>query len=197
MVLCLPLLVGLDGVDKMSKSLGNHVGVTEKAHDMFGKCMRAPDPCMRNYFELLTPVAGEAIVALCDPGKTHPMEAKKRLGMEIVGQYHGVEAAARARSEWEALHQKSAATEAVVVPEGTPTLKLDGGLVRDGWVGAIDLVVFCGFAASRGEARRLVAESGVRLNGQAMSDPLAMVAVKSGDVIQRGKRKFFKLEVQG
>lgn len=194
-VMITPILVGLDGTEKMSKSLGNYVGVTEPAHDMFGKLMSVPDSIMANYYILLTGVPETEVRTLTDPRKTHPMEAKKRLAVEVTAHFHSREAAERAREEWEKIHQKKASTGELVVPEDTPTVRLGGDVVKDGQAGALKLIVACGFAASNSDARRLVAESGIRLNGELISDPLGSVAVKSGDILQRGKRKFVRIEI--
>ncbi len=196
-VMTMPILVGLDGHEKMSKSLGNYVGVTEPAHDMFGKLMSVPDLCMSNYLTLLTSIPEAEIRTLVDPTRTHPMEAKKRLGVEVATAFHSREEAEKGRREWEAIHQKCASSGELVVPADTPTVTVG----RDwadaaGEVPKLKLIVHCGFAASNSEARRLVAEKGIQLNGKAIEDPNGTVAVKSGDVLQRGKRKFVRLEIQ-
>jgi len=195
-VMVLPILVGLDGREKMSKSLGNYVGVTESAHDMFGKLMRVPDECMANYLTLLTDIPEEEIRVLTDPARTHPMEAKKRMAGEIVAAFHGRKEADRARREWEQIHQKKARTGELVVPADTPTVTVHGRDMEDGRVPIIWLAVHCGFAGSNGEVRRLIAERGIRFNGEVVSDPLARLEIKTGDILQRGKRKFVRLEVK-
>ncbi|MEP0844292.1 MAG: tyrosine--tRNA ligase [Phycisphaerae bacterium] len=194
-VVTMPILVGLDGRQKMSKSLGNYVGVTESAHDMFGKLMSVPDECMANYFTLLTDTPTEKIAAACDPKRTHPMEAKKKLAHKVSCGFCGHEAALRAQAEWEAIHQKKAATGGLVVPADTPTITLPPDGLRDGRIGAIKLVVAAGFATSNGDARRQIEEHGIRLNGEVITDALGTVAVKDGDVLQRGKRKFVRLSL--
>lgn len=195
-VMIMPILVGLDGQQKMSKSLGNYVGVTEGPHDMFGKLMSVPDHVMANYLTLLTAVPAEEIRRLADPAQTHPMEAKKRLAAEVTAGFHGLEAAQRARQEWEAIHQKKAATGELVVPADTPAIELPRGTVCDGQAPALQLIVEAGFATSKSEARRLIEEGGIRLNGEVVKDPLGTVGVKDGDVLQRGKRKFVRLTVR-
>lgn len=195
-VMIMPILVGLDGVQKMSKSLGNYVGVTEAPHDMFGKLMSVPDGCMSNYFTLLTAIPVDEIRRLADARQTHPMEAKKRLAVEVTAGFHGSDAAEQARREWEAIHQKKAATGELVVPADTPTVELSRGDLQDGRLQAIKLIVAVGFAASNGEARRLIEEGGIRLNGQPVEDALGTVEIKDGDIVQRGKRKFVRLAVQ-
>src|SRR5262249_5517021 len=97
----LPILRGLDGVRRMGKSLGNYIGVGEPAYDMFAKVMSIPDDLMCEWFELLTDRTAEEIARLVNPGVTHPMEAKKALGRDIVTFYHGAAAAAEAQAEWE------------------------------------------------------------------------------------------------
>lgn len=196
-VITMPILVGLDGHEKMSKSLGNYVGVNEAPHDMFGKLMSVPDSCMVNYLTLLTSMPEADIRALVDPAKTHPMEAKKRLAAEVTAAFHSRETAEQARREWEAIHQKVAATDELVVPADTPTVTVGRELLEaDGEVPKLKLIVHCGFAGSNGEARRLIAESGIRLNGKVIDDPNGTIAVKTDDILQRGKRKFAKLQVQ-
>ncbi len=195
-VMVMPILVGLDGHEKMSKSLGNYVGVSEPAHDMFGKLMSVPDPCMVNYLTLLTFMPEVEIKALVDTAQTHPMDAKKRLAAEVTAAFHGKGLAAAAQAEWEAIHQKKAAGGELVVPTDTPTVAVGADLLEDGAVPKLRLIVHCGFAASNGEARRLIAEQGIRLNGAVIDDPNGTIAVKDGDVLQRGKRKFVRLQLQ-
>lgn len=194
-VMIMPILVGLDGKEKMSKSLGNYVGVTESAHDMFGKLMSVPDTCMKDYFTLLTALPEQEIGVICNPAKTHPMEAKKRLAEAVASAFHPVDAVKAARQEWEAIHQKKSSTGELVVPEDTPTISVGAGLLDGGTIVAAKLIVHCGFATSNSEARRLVSESGIRLNGEALQDAMAALTIKTGDVLQRGKRKFVRLEM--
>ncbi|GMU23153.1 MAG: tyrosine--tRNA ligase [Phycisphaerae bacterium] len=194
-VMIMPILVGLDGQQKMSKSLGNYVGVTESPHDMFGKLMSVPDEVMANYLTVLTSVPAAEIGAITDPQRTHPMEAKKRLAAEITAQFHGGDAAGHARTEWEQIHQKKAATGELIVPADTPTVDV-GRIVQGSEAPTLKLIVEAGFAGTNSEARRLVEEKGIRLNGQVVEDPLGMLPVKDGDVLQRGKRKFVRLGVR-
>jgi tyrosyl-tRNA synthetase len=195
-VITMPILVGLDGHEKMSKSLGNYVGVTEAPHDMFGKLMSVPDYCMANYLTLLTAMPEPEIKTIVDPAKTHPMEAKKWLAALVTAAFHSPETADQARREWEAIHQKKAATDELVVPADTPTVAIGADLLdANGETLKLKLIVRCGFAASNNEARRLVAEAGIRLNGKVIEDPNGTIAVKTGDILQRGKRRFVRFEV--
>ncbi len=119
-VMTMPLMEGLDGVRKMSKSLGNFVGLTERPEEMFGKLMSAPDRLMLRYYELLT-AAPPAELAAIKSGAMHPMEAKKRLASLVVEEYHGAEAAARAREHFESKFQRRE------VPANTPVYRIAGG----------------------------------------------------------------------
>ncbi len=194
-VMVMPILVGLDGVEKMSKSLGNYVGVSESPHDMFGKLMSVPDGCMVNYFTLLTSIPESEIRDLTSASKTHPMEAKKRLAMEIAGAFQDRGAVEQARQEWEQIHQKKASTGDLIVPADTPTVRVAADVMQDGRAMTLRLIVACGFAATNGEARRLIEDSGIRLNGEVVKEPTGTLAIKTGDILQRGKRKFARLEV--
>jgi tyrosyl-tRNA synthetase len=194
-VMVMPILVGLDGVEKMSKSLGNYVGVSESPHDMFGKLMSVPDGSMANYLTLLTSIPESEIRDLTNPGKTHPMEAKKRLAVEVASGFHDRNLVEQARQEWEQIHQKKASTGDLVVPVDTPTVKVPADVMQNGRAMTLKLIVACGFASTNGEARRLIEESGIRLNGEVVKEPTGTLAVKSGDILQRGKRKFVRLEV--
>jgi tyrosyl-tRNA synthetase len=190
-VVIMPLLVGTDGKEKMSKSLGNFVGVTEPPADMFGKVMSIPDELMRNYFTLLTKVDEPRMTELLNPVKTHPRDAKVELGRQIVAKFHDDARAAATVEEFFRIHGKG--------KEGTPdeieTLTVPAHLLRDGTIGAADLVVCCGFAASKSEARRLIGEKGVRLDGEPLVDPQGATTIRTGQVLQRGKRKFVRLVV--
>lgn len=124
------------------------------------------------------------------------MEAKKRLAVEIMAPYHSAEEIERARQEWEAIHQKKASTGGLVVPEDTPTVTVGGDLLEDGKVPVVKLAIHCGFADSNSDARRLIKDNGIKLNGEAISDANSLLEIKSGDVLQRGKRKFARLKVQ-
>ncbi len=190
-VMVMPILVGLDGVEKMSKSLGNYVSVNEKAHDMFGKLMSVPDEVMANYFTLLTAIPEEEIRSVCDSSVTHPMDAKKRLATEITSQFHPRETAEHARAEWERIHQKGE----FVVPDDTPTVPVPGELFDGEGVPVLKLAVHCGFGKSNGEIKRLVNDKGIRLNGEVVTDPLAVLPIKAGDILQRGKRQFVRLQI--
>jgi tyrosyl-tRNA synthetase len=171
----LPLLVGIDGEKKMSKSLGNYIGVTDAPEEQFGRTMRVPDPTMADYYRLLFP--GES------PPEGHPGEAKRRLGRLIVERYHGPEAAAAAEEHFNRVHRDRQAPEEV--PEaplpGTDPVHLPAVLV--------DVLG----VASRSEARRLIAQGGVTLDGETVTDLDLPADTLRGRVIRAGKRRFARL----
>ncbi|MFH0982279.1 MAG: tyrosine--tRNA ligase [Planctomycetota bacterium] len=192
-VMIMPILVGLDGREKMSKSLGNYVGVSESASDMFGKLMSIPDAIMRNYFELLTHTPLARIHELLDPSRTHPRDAKVVLAKEIVGQFHDAEAAERAEEEFFRIHGAGKTG----LPDEIEDVTIPVALLTDGAIPAADLLIHCRFAESKSDARRLIKEKGARLDGEVLSDPLGAVSVKSGQILQRGKRRFVRLVISG
>lgn len=189
-VLLMPLLVGLDGVKKMSKSLGNYVGISEAPTTMFGKLMSISDSLMPTYFELCTDVPMEEVRVLTDGNLTHPREAKKRLGREIITLYHGAEAAQSADDEFERVHKEHQ------VPEEMPeiTVSLDF-CTADGQVRVTALLVVAGLAPSAGEAKRLIQQGGVSVDGLKLTDPAGMLEIQTGQVIKVGKNRFARLLV--
>jgi len=190
-VLVMPLLVGTDGKEKMSKSQGNHIGVTDPPSEMFGKIMRVPDPLMGDYFKLLTDVPEAEIAALVDVNQSSPRESKEKLAKVIITQYHSAEAADAAASEFRRVHGGTGGGLPDVIPEfRIPTDNLDGSRIA-----IVDLVRLCGFADSKSDARRLIKERGIRLNGQVVEDFSASIDITHGDVLQRGKRKFVRLSI--
>jgi len=188
-VMVTPLLVGTDGNEKMSKSLGNYIAVTDTPSDMFGKVMRIPDELMRSYFELLTEVPMEEVAALTDTSKCNPRDTKERLARIIIADFHSPEAADAAAQEFRRVHGGSGGGG---LPDDIPDAPVPSDILEDGKVLPVDLLVACMGEKSRGEARRLIAERGARLNGEVI-EGLDPVVVNSGDILQRGKRKFVRL----
>jgi tyrosyl-tRNA synthetase len=183
-----PILPGIHGGAKMSKSLGNYVGVTEPAFEMYSKLMSIPDALMREYYTLLTAVPEDAIETMCDPGKTHPKAAKERLGRTIVSAYHGEAAGESAMAEWRKKFSEKA------VPDVIPEVPL-GPLSVDGKVSFAKLVAEArGCSAS--EARRLIEQGGVEFDGKKLADPKASspAADLAGKLLKIGKKnEFFRL----
>jgi tyrosyl-tRNA synthetase len=180
-----PLLVGLDGVQKMSKSLGNYVGISEPPNQIFGKLMSIPDDLMATYFELATEVPMDQVQSLL---AGHPMVAKKTLAGEIVRLYHDGSASEAAQAEFERVFREHALPEEipeVQVPRSE--LKEDGRI----WIGK--LITLAGLAGGSREARRLVEQGAVTLDSEKVTDPNADVPVKAGTVLRVGRRKFVRL----
>lgn len=184
-VMVTPILVGLDGTEKMSKSKGNYIGVTDEPGDMFGKVMSISDDMMENYFTLLTDIRPEKIVELIDPAKTHPKEAKVLLGKTIVTQFHDEEAARRAAAEFEKVFAKGQ------LPDDMPEVVMQADTIM-----ASKLLVKCRLVESGGEAKRMIKQSAVSIDGKKISDPNAEIEPTDGMVVQVGKRKFARLKVR-
>ncbi|HEY7652204.1 MAG TPA: tyrosine--tRNA ligase [Methylomirabilota bacterium] len=177
--LTVPILEGLDGVQKMSKSLGNYVGITEPPADLYGKLMSVSDTLMFRYFELVTRVPEDEIAAL---RALHPMEAKKRLARTVTAMYHGEAAAAAAEAGFAKVVQGREVPENIeIVSMATP----DDG--EPAW----KVVVWSGTVASNSEARRLIQQGAVEVDGRRVTDPNQRVPVSSERrLLQVGKRKF-------
>lgn len=191
-VMVMPILIGTDGTEKMSKSLGNYIGVAEPAGEMFGKVMSIPDELMRNYYTLLTKVDEGRIKELLDSARTHPRDAKVELGRHIVARFHDQQAAQAAADEFFRIHGK----DKTGLPDKIDEVAVPAELLSGSSIAAADLAICCGFAKSKGEARRLIAEMGVRLDGEPLPDPQGTVTVRSGQILQRGKRRFVRLVVR-
>jgi len=183
-VMVMPILVGLDGTEKMSKSKGNYIGVTDEPGDMFGKVMSISDDMMENYFTLLTDIRPDRIAELTDPAKTHPKEAKVLLGKTIVTQFYGADAAEQAAAEFEKVFAKGQ------LPDDMPEVAIQADAIM-----ASKLLVKCGLVSSGGEAKRMIKQSGVSIDGKKISDPNAEVTPADGMVVQVGKRKYARLKV--
>ena len=177
--LTVPILEGLDGVQKMSKSLGNYVGITEPPADMYGKLMSVSDALMFRYFELVTRVPEHEIAEL---RRLHPMEAKKRLARTVTAMYHGEAGAAAAEVAF------ARVVQAREVPDNIELIRLaTPSSSEPAW----KVVVLAGMAPSNSEARRLIQQGGVEVDGSRVADPNQKIDV-SGEsrLLQVGKRKF-------
>ncbi len=189
-VLIMPILSGLDGVEKMSKSLGNYVGLTDAPKDMFGKTMSIADPLMRDWYTLLTPTPAEEISVLCDANRTHPRDAKVRLAKYIVTRYYDAAAADREEALWQKVMVQGGLRDDI------PTVRLapdqcdaEGRIWLPKLMKALDL------CPSTSEARRLIAGGGVSINQEKVSDANATIVPTDGMILQVGKRRVVKLKV--
>ncbi|MCS7016776.1 MAG: tyrosine--tRNA ligase [Gemmatales bacterium] len=185
----LPILRGLDGVRRMGKSLGNYIGVNEPPFDQFAKVMSIPDDLMPEWFTLLTDRSAEEIARLTDPQRTHPKWAKMQLARDIVGFFHGVEAAEKAAAEWERrLSHRQDPTE-------IPEVSLSRADVPEGKVNICRLLTRLGLTASNSEARRLVQQGGVNVGPERtrISDPNLELVLHDGLIVRIGNRKIVRI----
>lgn len=184
-VITMPILVGLDGKEKMSKSKGNYIGVTDEPDDMFGKTMSISDEMMENYFTLLTDIPKEKIAELTDPDKTHPKDAKVLLGKTIVTQFYDEEAADIAAAEFEKIFAKGQ------LPDEIDEIKISSEPVM-----ASRFLLSCKLVSSGGEGKRMIKQSAVSIDGIKITDPNKLITPVTGMIIQVGKRKFARLKVR-
>ena len=188
-VMTWPLLVGLDGKEKMSKSLGNYVGITDEPNDMFGKLMSIPDSAMPQYYGLLLAKSDDEVAEMergMSAGCVNPRHLKAELGRAIVQRYYDAETAQAASHEFDRVFADRQ------LPTDMPEVNVAGEL-EDGKIWIVRLVVAAGFAQTNGEARRLVRQGGVKLNDSVVSDEMEQVTVQDGDILQVGKRRFANL----
>ena len=204
-VMTYPLLVGLDGKEKMSKSLGNAVGIAEPPKEMFGKLMSIPDGVpdddgimsrqygtQADYYQALLEWPEERVKTFelqLEAGETHPKETKAELARQVVAEYHSPEAAEEARAEFDRVF---AARE---LPSDMPEVVIPADMLEAGAVDPVKLVRHAGFANTNGEARRLIQQGGVRINDEPVKDFRESVAVADGDVLRVGKRRFAVLKL--
>jgi len=185
-ILTLPLLEGLDGVEKMSKSLDNYVGITEPPGEMFGKLMSISDDLMWRYYELLSFRTPEEISRLkreCAAGR-NPREAKVMLAQEIVERFHSRRAAERAVAEFDARFRDGA------MPENMPEVTLQ---TKGAGVAIAQLAKQAGLVDSTSEALRLIAQRGMRIDGDVVSDKTLVIGAGRTVIVQAGKRRFARV----
>jgi len=184
-VVMMPLLEGLDGVNKMSKSLNNYIGVTDKPSDMFGKVLSISDDLMWRYYELLSSLSLEEIATCKEEvasGKLHPKKAKENLAIELVTRYHNEEEAIKAKEEFNNVHKKNE------LPSDIKEFSLEGPM----WIAKA--LVECKISPSTSQSRRDIKQGAVKLNQEKISDEQLQLD-KGEYILQVGKRKFAKLKV--
>jgi tyrosyl-tRNA synthetase len=183
-----PILVGLDGVRRMGKSLGNYIGIAEPAYEMIKKFMQLPDACMRMYFELLTEIPlSQVEMAL----EGHPKEAKFALAKNVIAQYHGAAAGEEAVVRWQREIGEGA------LPEDIPTFALQRGQLQDGAMQAAPLLKVTGLCPSTSDARRSIQQGGAFIGEE--KTPIQshdqMIAVTSGLLLRVGKKRMVRVEL--
>ncbi len=186
-VITMPILVGTDGKKKMSKTYSNHIPVDTTPSDMFGKIMSIPDTIMEEYFDILTDIP-EKIYK--EKVKENPRDAKALLAREIVKQYFGEEIAEQAQREFDRVFKEKK------VPSEIPEYEIDDSLKeKDGRVSLLQLLTISGLTPSKSEAKRLIMQKAVKIDGKVVDDPFIKVKFKGGEVIKVGKRRFLKIKI--
>lgn len=188
-VLTMPILEGLDGVQKMSKSLNNYIGIADSSDEMFGKIMSISDDLMWRYFELLSfrpMVEIEKWRRECADG-ANPRNFKVSLGQEIVARFHGAVAATQALDNFEARFQKG------VLPDDMPEVRL---IAEDNGLAIANVLKMAGLSESTSEAMRMVKQGAVKIDGEKVEDVKLIISVGASHVFQVGKRKFARIEIK-
>ncbi len=203
-IILLPLLVGTDGVEKMSKSLGNYIGVDETPAQIYGKTMSITDNLILDYFKLVTDVPDEEIAAMgkdLSEGKVNPMLSKKRLALILTEQFHGRQAAEEAEKEFEQVFQRRLSPEKIQefqLPAGIADSirRLEDSRIAAGslQIDFADVLLAASLASSRGEAKRQIAQGSVEVDGTRVSDLKEdLKKVKDQSIVKVGRRKFVKI----
>ncbi len=186
-IITLPILPGTDGVEKMSKSLDNYIGINESPRQMYGKTLSVPDNLIHEYFVLATDVPATELVdikAQLESKGTNPRNIKRRLARELVRMYHDAEAAQAAEEEFDRIFVKKD------LPDEIPEMSIS---LENGKVGIIRLLTETQLAASNSEARRVIEQGGVSVDGRRVADQNELIEVQNGVVVKVGKRRFVRV----
>ncbi|WP_126425577.1 tyrosine--tRNA ligase [Brevibacillus marinus] len=191
-IITMPLLEGLDGVQKMSKSLGNYIGVNEPPQEIYGKTMSVPDELMLKYYELVTDLPQAELERLKQglaDGSLHPRDAKMKLARTLVRLFHGEQAAEEAEHHFRTVFQQRA------LPEDIPEVTLRVADYPEGEALVVNLLHDLQLVASKGEARRMIQQGAVKLNQEKVDDINQAIRLQDGLIVQVGKRKFAKIKL--
>lgn len=184
-ILTMPILVGTDGVEKMSKSYDNYIGISDSPKDIYGRTLSIPDNVIYNYYEVATDIPLDELAELklsLENGSGNPRDIKRKLARILVEMYHSKDAAQKAEEEFDNIFINKG------IPEDIPECKFDVGEMT-----IIDLIAHINFAPSKGEARRLIQQGGVSIDGDKITDIHQAVIFDSEKILKVGKRKFMKL----
>ncbi|MCU0344628.1 MAG: tyrosine--tRNA ligase [Ignavibacterium sp.] len=185
-ILTMPLLVGIDGVEKMSKSYDNYIGISDEPSQIFGRTLSIPDNLIYQYFELATNVSNQKLVEIksqLSDGSVNPRDIKRELARTLVAMYHDQESAEIAQLEF----------DNIFINKGLPDEIEEFNVGDKREINILDLIILVNFAPSKGEARRLLTQGGVSIDGEKINDVQSSISVKSGMILKVGKRKFIKL----
>lgn len=185
----MPILEGIDGVEKMSKSLGNYIGIYESPEDMFTKVMKIPDNMILKYFNLCTDIHPDEIEKIqeeLNDANTNPRDVKMRLAKEIVTLYHGKEKAEIGEQYFTTVYQQKD------IPDNIPEINIDSNSIENDVIDIVSVIWSSGIISSKSEIRRLIQQGGIKVNGNKLMD-FKVNGINNGDVLQIGKDKFIKL----
>lgn len=189
-ILTMPLLVGTDGVEKMSKSYGNYIGISDSPQDIFGKTLSIADSLIYTYYELATDISNTDLAKVkadLENPEVNPRNIKRALAKKLVEMYHSAQSANEAEEEFDKIFIKKE------IPDEIPLFEITNGQKE---ISILDLITTVNFAPSKGEARRLVQQGGVTLDGEKIADITATVQLKPENILKVGKRKFIKIIVK-
>ena len=189
-IIMMPLLEGLDGVNKMSKSKDNYIGIDEAPQEMYGKTMSLPDELIGRYFELVTDLELEELKSLksgLEEGTYHPMKAKKRLARRIVSEYYNEDTAKKAEKEFQKVFKQGG------TPDDIKEIELDKEKLEDGEMWIVDLVDITGLVESKSQIRRLIKQGAVRFNDEKYEKINIDIEVEDEMIIRVGKKRFAKI----
>jgi tyrosyl-tRNA synthetase len=189
-VITMPILEGTDGVQKMSKSLNNYIGINEPAQDIFGKIMSISDDLMFRYYRLLTEISAmeaDEMERNCKEGSLHPMDLKKQLARKIITRFHSEEAAQTAQQEFTKIFSKKD------IPSDIPEIAINALTLEDGKIWVCHLLQQAGLTQSSSEARRMIQQGAVQCNGNKIEDAQASIEPEHDMIIKVGKRRFVRL----
>lgn len=188
-----PLIEGLDGEKKMSKSLGNYIGIDEAPNEIYGKTMSIPDELMPKYFELATDLSLEEVQSIeqkLKEGTLHPRDAKMKLAHTFVRMFHNEALAHEAEDYFKTVFQKGQLPDAIDVHE------IDAATLDNGFINIINLLTMLQLVPSSSEARRMIAQGAVKVDEQRVEEVNVAVAIADGTIVQVGKRKFAQIKIQ-
>lgn len=193
-ILTLPLLEGTDGVQKMSKSLANDIGLTDPPDQMFGKVMSISDDLIWKYFELVTQVDPDDVSHMrsqVEAGEMNPRDAKEHLAKRIVATYHDAEAGQKAADSFRRVFARKE------LPEEAPVGAISGSSFKDGQIWIVELLVALGLASSNSDARRVIEGGGVSIDGEKVTDAGLQLAPEQieGKLLRKGRKSFLKVEI--
>jgi len=186
-ILTMPLIVGTDGVEKMSKSYDNYIGISDSPKEMYGRTLSIPDDIIYLYYDLATNTSKEELAEIkqqLDDPNVNPRDIKRRLARTFIAMYHNEEEANKAEEEFDKVFIKKE------VPDDVPELKLN-----DKELSILDMILIVKFAPSKGEAKRLVSQGGVSINGEKVADINSIIQIENGMILKVGKRKFIKFKL--